>query len=247
MPPIQLQSGPVALYGQLTEIFRDKIRSGVWPDGSEIPTLEELTKEYSLARVTVRQAIQELAREGLLSSHRGRRTKVINPTPKFNPAPQFLSIHFGESTTGDYYVEILSVDIVKGENIPKFFRGKHSGEYVLLRKVDFEGGEPYSTSSIYILKSVYDRFPESATEATKVARLASDYGSNDFTKCIERISVKAADAEEAKLLDCSVRSPLGFCHRVFLNDVGEIIYHGEHSYRGDRFGIERDITAAIIR
>ena len=44
--------------------------------GDKIATLEELEREFNVARVTVRQAIELLQSEGLLKSHQGRGTFV---------------------------------------------------------------------------------------------------------------------------------------------------------------------------
>ncbi len=57
--------------GQLASILREKIRSGEWPSGHELPSLDELSEQYGVARVTARQATQVLMGEGLVSSARG--------------------------------------------------------------------------------------------------------------------------------------------------------------------------------
>lgn len=241
----KLEAGPVALYGQLAAILRDKIRSGVWPDGYEIPTLEEMTAEYSLARVTVRQAVQTLVREGLLSSHRGRRTFVTYARESLNPLPLFTSVNLIAPHSPEYSVSVRSIDVVQAENMTPVFRGRFSGEYVRLRKTDYESGQPYSTSIHHIRKTIFDRFPPNAASVIKIVRLIRDYGGKEFDDCVERIGVKAASVEDAQELRCAPGNPVGTTHRIFLGRSGEIIYEGRLSYDGDRFGIERDITAAV--
>lgn len=241
-----LQTGPVALYGQLASIFRDKIFSGVWREGYEIPTLEQLTEEYGLARVTVRQAIQILADEGLLLSHRGRRTRVTFSAEKLNASPLFTSINFTNSVTGNYRVEVISVDQIDGDAIPEVFAGIFRGNYTLVRKVDFESGSPYSTSWNYIRTDIFDRFPaKKGVGVTKIARLMREIGGGDFSKCLERISVDSASTEIARLLQVNTGSTLGEAKRVFMDDGGTIAYFGRLYYPGSKFGIERDITQAI--
>lgn len=241
----KLETGPVALYGQLAAILRDKIRSGVWSDGYEIPTLEEMTAEYSLARVTVRQAVQTLVREGLLSSHRGRRTFVTYAAPGPNPLPLFNSVDPISPHGPDYAVRVHSVDVVPAETIAPAFSGVFVGDYARLRKTDYESGQPYSTSIHHIRKSLFDRFPENAAGVGKLVRLVRDYGGETFTLCLERIGVKAATLDEGIELRCASGTPLGTTHRVFLNEAGEIVYEGRLSYDGSRFGVERDITSAV--
>ena len=63
-------------YAQLADLLRQRIARGVWPPGTQLPSLEALMQEFDVARVTVRQAIDLLAREGLVSPQRGRGTFV---------------------------------------------------------------------------------------------------------------------------------------------------------------------------
>src|SRR5262245_35758066 len=66
----------VPRYLQVASVLRRRIRDGRWAVGDKIATLEELEREFDVARVTVRQAIELLQSEGLLKSHQGRGTFV---------------------------------------------------------------------------------------------------------------------------------------------------------------------------
>lgn len=60
----------------LSRTFRDRIESGEWPQGSQLPTERELAQEYLVARNTVRRALHDLVADGLLTRHVGRGTFV---------------------------------------------------------------------------------------------------------------------------------------------------------------------------
>ena len=66
----------VPLYLQVASVMRQRINSGYWAEGEQISTLEALEEEFSLARVTIRQAIELLRAEGLLQAQQGRGTFV---------------------------------------------------------------------------------------------------------------------------------------------------------------------------
>jgi GntR family transcriptional regulator len=70
---------PVALYYQLKNIFLKKIQDGKWGAGEMIPTENELCKEYNVSRITVRQALSELEKQGYLLRKRGKGTYVMIP------------------------------------------------------------------------------------------------------------------------------------------------------------------------
>ena len=71
-----LDNAQVPLYVQLADLFRQRIAKGVWKEGDKLPSLERLVAEFEVARVTVRQAVDRLTRDGLVSPQRGRGTFV---------------------------------------------------------------------------------------------------------------------------------------------------------------------------
>lgn len=73
------RSSEVPLYLQLKRVLSQKIASEELRSGAPIPSERELEEMYNLSRTTVRQAINELVREGVLYRHQGRGTFVARP------------------------------------------------------------------------------------------------------------------------------------------------------------------------
>lgn len=66
----------VPLYYQLGSVLREKILSGQSTAGERLPTEAELSEEYGVSRITVRQALAALDEEGLIRREAGRGTFV---------------------------------------------------------------------------------------------------------------------------------------------------------------------------
>jgi len=64
------------LYKQLTDLLRRDIEEGKFKKGQKIPTEVELSKLYNVSRITVRNALEELAKENLLIRKQGKGTFV---------------------------------------------------------------------------------------------------------------------------------------------------------------------------
>jgi GntR family transcriptional regulator len=69
---------PLPLYVQLREILRARIQAGDPPVGGPFPSEAELCARYRVSRTVVRQALDDLVREGLLHKHKGRGTVVTS-------------------------------------------------------------------------------------------------------------------------------------------------------------------------
>ena len=56
------------LYRQLSAILRKRIDKGEYAPGDRLPSMDDLSREYHLNKVTVRSALAELTAEGLVYS-----------------------------------------------------------------------------------------------------------------------------------------------------------------------------------
>lgn len=72
--------GRPPLYQQLRSLLRDRIESGFYRSGDAFPSESALIAEYSMSRITVRRAISELQREGLVVTRHGAGTFVADPS-----------------------------------------------------------------------------------------------------------------------------------------------------------------------
>jgi molybdate-binding protein/DNA-binding transcriptional regulator YhcF (GntR family) len=75
------------LYQQIAESIRDEILSGKLKPGSSLPAMRKMTKQWKCTTGTIMRAYQELARQGLVVSHVGKGTKVVENLPEQNQTP----------------------------------------------------------------------------------------------------------------------------------------------------------------
>jgi len=73
------KSSPIPLYHQLYEILKNKIEEDQMKSGDYLPSENKLAQMYGVSRLTVRQALSELAEEGLIEKQRGKGTIIIQP------------------------------------------------------------------------------------------------------------------------------------------------------------------------
>ena len=66
------------LYLQIEEALEQRIRSGELKAGDRIPTEKELLDEFGVSIITVRRAVAELCKKGLLDKQQGRGTFVCD-------------------------------------------------------------------------------------------------------------------------------------------------------------------------
>src|SRR5487761_526953 len=94
------------LYHQVAGILRQRIEEGVYPAGVRLNSEDELAVEFDVSRATVRQAMGELATEGLVVRRRGRGTFVEDAgrpvlTQRFRGSLSALLAESPRTTTRD--------------------------------------------------------------------------------------------------------------------------------------------------
>ena len=68
-------------YSEMAANLRSQIESDRYKPGDKLPTTSELCSQFGVSKITVRRAMDELERDGLISRRRGSGTFVTGPQP----------------------------------------------------------------------------------------------------------------------------------------------------------------------
>ena len=235
-----LDTGPIPRYVQLADLMRQRIARERWVPGDTLPSIEKLMAEFNVARVTVRQATQLLAREGLLSPERGRGTFVTEQAGN----KRKLVVE----TTLDELVEMyrgdkpdLSNMIETGEQpVLTEKDGIPAPHYRHMRRVHSRDGERYCVVSIFIDDRVFRLAPRRLRREVVLPILTSLPGVK-IAKAHQTLHISTADLDVARDLHIPINAPVAEVRRVLSAPDGSVIYLGEATYRGDYIRLEMDL------
>lgn len=79
---------PLPVYYQIAVDLRRRIAGGEWRTGSRLPSEPALAEQYAVSRMTLRQAVLELSKEGILARRRGQGTFVRQGFVDITAPPQ---------------------------------------------------------------------------------------------------------------------------------------------------------------
>ncbi|HZV92762.1 MAG TPA: GntR family transcriptional regulator [Caldimonas sp.] len=237
-----LDNGQVPLYVQLADLFRQRIHKGIWKKGEKLPSLEKLVEEFSVARVTVRQAVDRLTRDGLVSPQRGRGTFVTG-APEAN---RWLRVETTLRNLADVYRDtsptILNID--ESTRSPRLLEadGVAAPKYVYMRRVHSREGRPYCVIDIYLDAEIFARHPQRFRRETVIPLITEMPGVRVVT-ARQVLTISTADLEVARHLGIRVNAPVADVRRVFTGPKRRVIYLGEVTYRGDFVHVEFDLKS----
>lgn len=229
------RDSPIPLYHQLKQLLEGRIASGEFRPGDMLPTEEQLQEQYQLSRITVRQALKELAYEGKVSRHRGRGTIVSQPKLSHSPEP-LLSLTDALLQQGiQPSWRVLEADWVPAPEKVAARLGLEAGTPIYcLKRLRLANREPIGYHIAYAVPELTEIIDESLLDSGGSLDYlrASDALTDSYAnRTLEAI---AATAEVAQLLNIDEGEPLLLINRQVLNRSGRVVEDLRAMYRGDR-------------
>jgi GntR family transcriptional regulator len=180
------KSSHIPMRYQIEQAMRERIESGIWKPGQQLPSEMELCTRYKVSRTTMRQAISHLVDEGLIVRERGRgsfiRDSMITAGARgltsFSDEMAALGKHAG--------AQVLSIQQEPASaEIAKRLRIKEEEPVVVIKRVRYANESPIG---IQIASLPSERFP-----GLETADLANQ---SLYTYLQQRYGVVVAEAEE---------------------------------------------------
>lgn len=223
------------LYRQLRELILQKIRSGIWPEGFRIPTELEMQKEYGLSRATIRQALDELEKDGIIErkrragtivAHQRVRPELIKLTSFSEDIRSRGLLPESKTLSADFILPPIKVQTAFGlEPDEKVWR------VVRLRSAS---GEPYGTHELYLPPQL--RFsPREVTTLNSYYELLAERHNLKPAYATEQLSASVASKQEAALLEIEAGAPLLVAWRTTYTEDNQAIECVKIIYRADRY------------
>lgn len=228
------RGSPVPLYHQVAEHLRRLIASGGLASGEHLPNEIELAASFGLSRPTMRQALDELVREGLIVRRRGVGT-VVTPHD-FRRGASPTSIYDDLATTGrSPTTRVLSIrSEAPAPDVTEVYGDVDT--VVALERVRFADGVPLVLMRNW-LPARYERLTAGELESTGLYRTMSVYGDVPV-RARKYIRAWSAAHREARLLEVRRGAPLLRVRHVGYDAAGAVVDVGDHLFRGDDYAVE---------
>jgi GntR family transcriptional regulator len=225
------------LYLQLARTMRGLIETGELRGGEALPSERDLAKVTGFSRITVRSAIDELFRDGLISKRRGAGTFV---SPQID---QPLSVLLG--FTADMKrrgAQTNSIIINKTVALPDpnevLKLGLSPSDQILrLSRVRLTEDDPLAIEHAVVPLSALA--PDDIEDSLYAALKRSGHMP---VRALQRLHAAIADDREAELLDVVPGSPILHIERRSFLANGRPIEITKSAYRGDRYDFIAELT-----
>jgi GntR family transcriptional regulator len=238
---------PVPKYHQIYLVLREQLHEGRFAQG--LPGELALMRQFGVARVTVRRALQELAGEGLIARERGRGTRPLGAAaaphaadgqPKTTQLAGLLEniVSMTQNTT----VRVLEVSKVgaSGEvaQALKLTAGDAVQKAVRVRSTR-EG--PLSHITTWVPGDLASHFGRRELARKPILVLLAEAGVR-VGGARQTISARLADAQVAPHLGVAIGSALLAVRRLIQDEDGRPVQWLHGLYRPDRYEYQMQLS-----
>jgi len=243
------KKSPIPVYYQLREILKEKIVSGEWTPGTMIPSERELSELYKISRMTARQALGELTREGVLYREQGKGTFVAEP--KMQQALTSLTSFSDDMQTRGKRSggEVLRLELVPAPvRVLGCLEMAPDQKVVLLERLRMSEGEPIALESNFLnFPNVQELLSENFENSSLYKLLSSKYGIIP-TRAQQQVEADLSSPREQELLKIATGAPILRNRRLTFDQNGKVFEYTESAYRADRyiFYVELDASKEVI-
>jgi len=224
-------------YQRLAEVLKTAIAERRWKPGDRLPSEKELAAQYGVAPGTARQAITQLAEEGLLDRRHGSGTFVRKPT--FD-ASLFRFFRF-QSEGGERRIpgsRILRREVLSAPSAVASALGLAQDAAVIsISRLRLLDDQPVLAEEIWLHHAPFAALM--AMDEADIGPLLYPIYDAHFDQIVaraqERLTVEAVDAAYARLLRIPPASPVIVIERLALGVDGHPIEWRRSRGRADRF------------
>jgi len=240
MGSVDLNRSSVARYIQLATLFRQRIDSRQWKVGDQIPTVEELSAEFAVARATIRQALDQLERDGLIQRFRAKGTFV-----RALSQPE-LWCTVGTDWSGllqptlDARIEVLKDERdVELADVP-YLIGNLAPSYRRLQRRHWRDKTAFLLTEVCIDERLREHISEEDITTKTALRLVHDIPDLTLSDAQQTLTIGTADVETAAALDMPINAPVAYVYRRVVDSEGYAVLIAKGTYQGHlvRFDIK---------
>ncbi|PUA30955.1 MAG: GntR family transcriptional regulator [Cellvibrio sp. 79] len=227
---------PVPLYNQLKELLRAQILDGTYPAESRMPSESELGDQFQVSRITVRQALGDLQKEGLIFKIHGKGTFVAKPKA-FQNVSTLQGLAESLAQLGHEVInQLLSVNFIAADaRIAERLQLNEGDKVAEIKRVRLINREPVSLEISYVPPDIGEKLQKADLITRDIFLIIENDLQLNLGHADLAIDAVLADSELTKALNVEEGAPIMRIERLTHTATGKPIDFEFLYYRGDAF------------
>jgi GntR family transcriptional regulator len=220
-------------------VLEEKILSGEWKPGNRVLSENEIAAEFSVSRVTARQAIEQLVAKKMLYRRPGKGT-FVSEQPLSYGFSTMLSFSRSLRAKGfDVETRVLDQGVIPTpEQIGEKLRLDNNAEVVVVRRLRIVDGTPAAIHASYFSARVYGSLLEADFATDSLLGTVERIGGVRMAYSQDSLRAVSASVADADLLGVSPGTAMMELEGVVYDEQNRACRYTRGIYRGDLFRLD---------
>ncbi len=228
----------VALWRQIARAIETEIGEGVYAPGAKLPTEAQLTERFGVNRHTVRRALEEMSRNGMIVIEQGRGSFVTEDVLDYTlgKRPRFSEwIRAQNREPSGRTLELR--EVVAEPTMAAALGLRAGGRVVQLERLGLADGRPVAVGTHYFSAARYPGLIAALGECKTITEALARVGVPDYRRQVTRVSARLPTGAEADLLQMARNRPVLVTENINVDPHGAVVEFGVSRYPTPRVQI----------
>ena len=232
----------VPRYHQIAEALRARISAGGLTAGQRLDNQRQLAQSFGVTLMTLRQALDVLARDGLITRRHGLGTFVAPPPVDYDIL-QFRTLAGDLSAVGeDVATRFLRSRFGRADRrVAQELSLAEGARMFVLERLRLVDGQPLSFQVSHLPAAIGEEAAKADLTVTPLRHVLSFKLGIEITAARETVSAETLPARAARELGCAAGAPCFRSDRVSTDAERRPIVYDRVFIPGDRFRITRQL------
>ena len=228
----------VTLWRQIVHTLEGEISGGTPPVGGRLPTEAQLSARFGVNRHTVRRALEELSRHGLVRVEQGRGSFVAEDSIDYEVTPRTRFSEWIRRHNKDPSGKIIDLREMAANAAVAGPLGLSPGARVVrLERLGFADDVPVSLTSHHFPQARLPGLLAALREGGGISEALASCGVPDYVRQSTRVTARLPHVREAELLRMPRGRPLLVAENINVDLAGAVIEFGLSRYPTPRVQI----------
>ncbi|GMA08810.1 transcriptional regulator [Tetragenococcus halophilus subsp. flandriensis] len=219
MNPIDKDS-PMPLYFQVKEDIIKGIKDNLYTEGNPLPSEFALIKLYDVSRTTIRQAIDQLVKEGYLERRRGKGTYVKKAENFYWELEELTSFNeVAEKKNLTSSTELLSIKNIENNDVTKYVFKNNYEQFFQLERLRFIEKQPSEVVTTYVPVTIATNLDKFDFSKIALFDILKDTYNINISYAEKKFTAINCSSEDAKMLKIKENKAVQLVETVTYNNV----------------------------
>jgi DNA-binding GntR family transcriptional regulator len=241
------KASPIPLYYQLAELIKEQIRVGDLQPGDQLPAERTLSETFAISRMTARQAIAYLVREGTLIAKHGLGTYVAEPK-LMHDMLHLLGFTEEMMQRGLVTSRVLEQEvIIPSQRVAAGLQLRPEATVAKLVRLRLLNTTPLLLETSFVPTALCPGLEREDMSSQSLYAVLEQRYNLRLTSSRQALEATIANAYEATMFAITAGAPMFLLEGVIFDEQERPVEYAKTVYRGDRFKFSFESERAVLR